>query len=164
MSVNVTAPLPKQQDPWPANVEDILIGRPGRPPTGFTADPGATPGTIPVIYSDTYNQFANEAPELARRSPAMYDLGDPVGVMHKLIGLGGYMPAVDAEVYTEHPSPERMAHETLHRLQMGNFPTRAAGTAAWNPRGAGELAYLDAPGEQQAYKVEELLRRKAGGR
>jgi hypothetical protein len=159
MTVDVTAPLPKQNDPWPANIADILIGSPGRPPTGFVTDPGAVPGTIPVNYSDTYNRFADEAPELARRSSNMYDLGDPTGAMRKLIGLGGYMPRLDATVFTVPPTPERMAHETLHRLQMENFPTRAAGTAAWNPRGPGELAYLDAPGEQQAYKVEELLGR-----
>jgi hypothetical protein len=163
MSVNVSAPLPKQMDPWPANVEEILVGSPGHAPTGFVADPSATPGSIPTNYADTYGRFAAEAPELARRSSPMYDLGDPTGMVRKLVGLGGYLPNLDATVFTTPPTPERMAHETLHRLQMENFPTRAGGTAAWNPRGPGDLAYLDAPGEQQAYKVEELLRRKQAG-
>jgi hypothetical protein len=160
MSVDVTAPLPPQQAPWPANTEEILMGTPTRPPTGFVADPVGTPGSMPKSYQGEYDRFAGLAPQLAKRAGPMYDLGDPIGILKGLVGRGSYVPALDATVFREKPTPELMGHETIHRMQMQNFPTRAQGTKAWTPRRSGELAYLDAPGEQQAYKVEELLRQK----
>lgn len=157
----VTARLPKQFEKWPKNIEEILLGTAAKDPTGFVSEPDAEPGTFPRIYDKTYNDFAEAAPQLAKRSPGMWDLNDWTGAARKLLGgVAAYIPSVDQAVFTEPPPPERMAHETLHRLQMQNFLDRPSGTQAWNPRGPGELDYIDAPGEQQAFKVEELMQAK----
>lgn len=164
MSVDVTAPLPPQYAPWPKETEEILLGTPTKAPTGFVADPVGTPGSMPKGFEGAYDRLAGAAPQLAKRTPNMYALGDPLGVLKGLVGRGSYVPAIDATVLRDDPTPELIGHETIHRMQMQNFPTRAAGTKAWNPRGKGDLAYLDAPGEQQAFKVEELLKARQGAK
>lgn len=158
MHVDVTAPLPPQHAPWPANIEDILLGSETKPPTGFVADPVGTPGSMPAAYAGAYDRLAGLAPQVAKRTPSMYPVPDPIGVLKGLIGKASYAPGLDVILSREKPTPELIGHETIHRMQMQNFPDRATGTKAWNPRGKGELAYLDAPGEQQAFKVEELLK------
>jgi hypothetical protein len=162
MKVNVTARLPKQHEPWPENSEEILLGTDTRGPTGFAGDPMGSrgrPGSMPITMAGDYDRFAGVAPQLARRTSKLYSL--PLAGLKQVAGLGLYEPQSDSTVFFDKPTPALMGHETLHRMQMQNFGgDRAAATKAWNPRGKKPFDYLDAPGEQQAFKVEELIKAK----
>lgn len=153
-AINVTAPVPRRDAPFPANLRDIILGTKTAPPTGAFIDPSLKgPRITNPRVNQVWQEIASEYPFAASQVSNINVAPSDAEYLAWVTDMGGGRPVLNvgenALKANKDLLKEALLHELVHVLQMQNFPDVQEGFKA----GIAGRPYLERPAEQQAYAI-----------
>jgi hypothetical protein len=148
--VNVTAPMPGPNEPYPRNMASIYLGTNQVPPTGTYTPPRTSNPTVDKELQPAWNEFTQRYP-FANNFVSNVRSQRLPGVTRGM-QVGGTTFVDDSKL---EPSmiAGTLAHETAHATQNQQYPNTLPN--AQRHMGGIFTPYRERPGEATAFKTQE---------